>query len=74
MSEAAKQNLDQYILEDRDTEACQNRTASKRIQQVVLKMLHDKLGLNQILSKVVQKELILQATNISQVSLGNHGT
>ena len=51
--------------EDGDTEMCCNRAMAKWVQQAVLKMLRDELELDQILSDVVKKELILQVNVIN---------
>ena len=33
---------------------------AKRVQQVILKMMRDKLGIDQVLDETIRKELILQ--------------
>ena len=51
---------DQYIEEDRESEIRRNWSTAKRVQQAILKMLHDELGVDEVLDETIQKELILQ--------------
>ena len=56
---------EQYIQKDRDTEARRSRKASQRVQQAVLKMLRDELGVDDVLDETIRKEFILQVCFIS---------
>ena len=47
------ENLDQYIEEDWETEIRRSRSTAKRIQQAVLKMLQDELGIDEILDETI---------------------
>ena len=62
---------EQYIEEDRDTEARRSRKASQRVQQAVLKMLRDELGVDDVLDETIRKEFILQVcfTTIDYVAI-----
>ena len=56
----AKEVLDQYIEEDRESEIQQNRSTAKRVQQAILKVLRDELGVDEVLDETIRKELMLQ--------------
>ena len=56
----AEEVLDQYIEEDRESEIKGNQSTAKRVQQTILKMLRDELGVDEVLDETIWKELILQ--------------
>ena len=58
--EIAEEVAEQYIGEDHETEAKRNRKRAKWVQQAILKMMRDELGIDQVLDETICKELILQ--------------
>ena len=52
--------VQEYIKKDRVTEQSHNQIAAQKLQQSILKLLWDELGVNAILPEAVSKELILQ--------------
>ena len=58
--EIVKEVAEQYIAEDRETDVKQNQKMAKQVQQAILKMMRDKLGIDQVLDETIRKELILQ--------------
>ena len=57
---ATEEILEQYIEEDQETKIRHNRVTAQQVQQAILKMLRDELGVDQVLDETIQKELILQ--------------
>ena len=49
----AEEVLDQYIEEDRESEIQRNRSTAKRVQQAILQMLHDELGVDEVLDETI---------------------
>ena len=60
ISNSSEEAEDEYIEEDRDTEATCNRKTAQWVQTALLQDLHQTLGADATLPETTVKELVLQ--------------
>ena len=53
---------DEYVVEDRDTEAACNRKTAQQVQTTILQDLRQTLGIEATLPETAIKDLVLQVT------------
>ena len=60
ISNSSEETEDEYIEEDRDTEATRNRKTAQRVQTAILQDLCQTVGVDATLPETTVKELVLQ--------------